>query len=96
MANSAASNRKLQLACLLALVVVATATNQQQCTVPPEEVNECVKQIKEASITVPLLSPSCCKELREQIGCGCVLRDAALIAGIDIGAPFCNYGTGCK
>jgi hypothetical protein len=99
MANSAAGNKKLrQLAALYLLALVATAAaaaDQQQCTVPVD-VDSCVQQIRKAIVRVPLLEPSCCKELREQLGCGCVLRDIALRAGIDTGAPFCNHGTGCQ
>lgn len=103
MANSAASNKKLQLAALslLVLVVAAAATDQQQCRVP-EEVDACVQQIKDELSKIgkmpgtPLLTPSCCKELRDQLGCACLLRDAVLKAGLDIGAPFCAQGTGCK
>lgn len=100
-----ASNKKVQLAAVLCLALVmaastsALAAEQQECTVPTE-VDACVDQIREeldkATVAEPFLTPSCCKELRRQIGCGCLLRDAVLLAGLDIGAPFCAAGTGCK
>ncbi|OEL18950.1 hypothetical protein BAE44_0020031 [Dichanthelium oligosanthes] len=102
-----AVNKKLQLAAVLylALVVAAAATRheaemiKQECTVP-EKVEACVQQIQD-DLTKPremetLLKPSCCVELREQLGCACALRDAVLKAGLDIGAPFCTKASGCQ
>ncbi|KAJ1269867.1 hypothetical protein BS78_06G010700 [Paspalum vaginatum] len=94
MAAYAAKNKKLQL--LVAALCLAAAAAR-----PYEWEGE--KTAAEQKCQVPnkrprrSFTPPCCMELREQLGCACVLRDAIKNAGlIDIGKPFCVDGSGCK
>ncbi|KAJ1255115.1 hypothetical protein BS78_K285800 [Paspalum vaginatum] len=110
MAAYAAKNKKLQLL-VAALCLAAAAARpyewegektaaEQKCQVP-NKVDACAKQFEELNKsykeTKTVFTPPCCMELREQLGCACVLRDAIKNAGlIDIGKPFCVDGSGCK
>ncbi|CAL5035872.1 unnamed protein product [Urochloa decumbens] len=99
--TSSAANKKHQMAVMLclALVVVAAVADVKPACQVPNNVTACVQQIldfKEQN-QGKLLSPDCCKQLTEQFGCACVLRNALKEANLlDIQKPFCVKGTACE
>nr|CAB3486413.1 unnamed protein product [Digitaria exilis] len=89
--------------CLALVVVGATAGEEAvkpMCQVP-NNVTACVRHIQDLKeknqLGTKLLSPDCCRQLTEQIGCACVLRNALKDANLlDIQEPFCVKGTACE
>lgn len=93
-----AANKKLQLVLCMALIVAAVAADVTPTCQVPNNVTACVEQIKDfkEKNQGKLFSPDCCKQLTEQFGCGCVLRNALKNANLlDIQEPFCVKGTAC-
>nr|CAB3483905.1 unnamed protein product [Digitaria exilis] len=96
--------------CLALVVVVSAAATTaapagQEAVKPmcqvPNNVTACVRQIQDLKaknqLGTKLLSPDCCRQLTEQFGCACVLRNALKDANLlDIQEPFCVKGTACE